>query len=219
MTIDPTTASRDAVLAVLNRSQELGFLGPGPVDAQLEHALGFAGSGQLSEPGRFLDLGSGGGVPGLVVAALVWRSSSAVLLDATERRCAFLVEALAELALADRVTVHRARAEEAGRDPALRGAFDVVVARSFGRPAVTAECSAPFLATGGRLIVSEPPPPANGVGDKWPARWPAAGLETLGMVTGEAWATPFHYQAVVQERPCPDEFPRHVGVPAKRPLF
>ena len=48
-----------------------------------------------------------------------------------------------------RVRVVRARAEVAGRDAALRGRFDVVVARGFGPPAVTAECAAPLLSLGG----------------------------------------------------------------------
>ena len=51
----------------------------------------------------------------------------------------------------------RPAAEAAGHDPLLRGQFDLVTARSFGRPAVTAECAAPFLRREGLLVVSEPP--------------------------------------------------------------
>ncbi|MBN2621748.1 MAG: class I SAM-dependent methyltransferase [Acidimicrobiales bacterium] len=150
------TTSDDAALdGVLERSRRLGYLGPGSLRVQIDHARGFA-AGLGTPPQRFLDLGSGGGLPGLVLA-LHWPASQAVLLDASARRCAFLAEAVAELGCDDRVSVVRARAEDAGRRPELRGAFDAVVARGFGPPAVTAECGAPFLVVGGHLVVSEPP--------------------------------------------------------------
>jgi hypothetical protein len=164
-------------------------------------------------PERFVDLGSGGGVPGLVLAAL-WPSTRALLLDASARRCEFLSEAVHELGWEDRVEVVRARAEEAGRNPALRASFDLVVARGFGPPAVTAECAAPLLASQGRLTVSEPPEAPPG-----PPRWPAGGLAELGLACGPEWHTPFHYRTFVQTERCPDRYPRRVGVPAKRPLF
>jgi 16S rRNA (guanine527-N7)-methyltransferase len=238
----------EAVAGVLERSHQLGFLGPGPVSEHIRHAVGFA-AGLDTPPRRLLDLGSGGGVPGLVLATVVWSESTAVLLDAGLRRCVFLEETVEELGLHQRVSVRRDRAEAAGRDPELRGTFDIVVARSFGPPAVTAECAAPFLRVGGVLVVSEPPPtvqsrpsaaPASEPGDarragagpagdaeeegelagsRPPVRWPDAGLAVLGLRRGAKWASPFHYQALVQHEPCPDRFPRRVGVPAKRPLF
>jgi 16S rRNA (guanine527-N7)-methyltransferase len=207
----------DGLLAVLERSRRLGFLGPGSLRVQVEHARGFAAgpeqTGPAAPPARFVDLGSGGGVPGLVLATL-WPASRGVLLDASARRCEFLAEAVDELGFAGRIDVVRARAEEAGREPALRATCDLVVARSFGPPAVTAECAAPLLAKEGRLTVSEPPetPPD-------PPRWPPAGLAQLGLVPGPEWQVPFHYRSFVQVEPCPDRYPRRVGVPAKRPLF
>ncbi len=209
-------SSPDGLLAVLERSRSLGFLGPGSLRVQVEHARGFAAGGEdapPAPPARFVDLGSGGGVPGLVLAGL-WRESECVLLDAAARRCEFLAEAVRELGWEGRIEVVRARAEEAGREPALRATCDLVVARSFGPPAVTAECAAPFLVETGRLTVSEPPEPPLG-----PPRWPAAGLAELGLAAGPEWRVPFHYRSFVQVASCPDRYPRRVGVPAKRPLF
>ena len=123
--------------AILERSRRLGFLGPGSVRVHVEHAHGFT-RGVDAPPARLLDLGSGGGVPGLVLA-VQWTETVTVLLDASERRCAFLTEAVVSLGCGDRVTVVRSRAEQAGRRDDLRGHFDVVVARGFGPPAVTAE--------------------------------------------------------------------------------
>ena len=202
----------DALIDELERGQALGFLGRGPVLTHVDHARGFA-AGLDEPPGRFLDLGSGGGVPGLVLA-LDWPDAEAVLLDAGERRCVFLREAVERLGLDGRVDVVRDRAEAAGRSPALRGGFDLVVARSFGAPAVTAECAAPFLRVGGRLVVSEPPADADDT-----PRWPADGLSQLGLALGDTWRTEYGYQSLVQHAPCPDRYPRRVGQVAKRPLF
>lgn len=201
-----------ALEEILEQARELGFLGPGPVAGHVEHALGFVQAVGTAHPRRVVDLGSGGGVPGLVVAS-AWPAASLVLLDANERRARFLADAVQALGLDGRVAIEHARAEEAGRDPRLRGRADLVVARSFGPPAVTAECAAPLLEVGGRLVVSEPPgEPAE--------RWPVVGLATLGMRPVSRVEQAFsRFQVVRQEEPCPERFPRRVGMPAKRPLF
>jgi len=210
---DGVVPAMNGLDVVLERSRELGFLGPGPVAGHVAHARGFAG-GVDAPPERLLDLGSGGGVPGLVLASL-WPGADVTLLDSGERRCAFLTDAVHELGWSARARVVRARAEEAGRVTALRGTFDLVVARGFGPPAATAECGAPFLRVGGRLVVSEPP---AGTGPE-SQRWPESGIAALGLAPLREWREPFHFQAFVLERPCPERYPRRVGVPAKRPLF
>lgn len=201
----------DGLRAVLERSRRLGFLGPGSLRVQEEHAEGFADAAN-GAPAHLLDLGSGGGVPGLVLAAR-WPETQVLLLDAAERRCAFLEEAIATLGWQPRVQVHRARAEEAGRDPNLRARFDLVTARGFGPPPVTAECAAPFLQEGGHLVVSEPPDAET------TARWPATGLALVGLTPDAERKTPYHYRRFRQTAPCPPTYPRRTGQPAKRPLF
>ena len=94
----------------------------------------------------------------------------------------------------------------------MRAAFDLVVARSFGPPAVVAECAAPFLRVGGRLAVSEPPTGED--------RWPPAPLAELGLeATERRDVGGAHVQLLRQTAPCPDRYPRRTGVPTKRPLF
>ena len=197
---------------VLEEARREGFLGPGPVVGHIEHSAGFVQAVGAPHPRQVVDLGSGGGIPGLVLAG-AWPEAMVRLLDSNERRSLFLASAIAILGFDGRVVVGHARAEEAGRDPAWRGQADLVVARSFGPPAVTAECAAPLLAVGGRLVVSEPP---NEPGE----RWPAAGLAALGMRPVSRFEQAFsRFQILRQEEPCPEIFPRRVGVPAKRPLF
>jgi 16S rRNA (guanine527-N7)-methyltransferase len=199
-----------ALLRVLERSRKLGFLGPGPVEPHIERALD--GLDLISpEVRRALDMGSGGGLPGLPLA-LALTTIEWVLLDGSVTRGQFLRTAVDELDIGHRTGVHIGRAEVAGRAPAFRATFDLVVARSFGPPAVTAECGAPFLAVGGTLVVAEPPGGS-------PDRWPASPLAALGLVVGSSVTSPSAFQVLHQERPCPERYPRRTGVPAKRPLF
>lgn len=210
----------EAVTKRLEEARALGFLGPGPVAPQVEHARGFAlaalapcGSAVPSgPPSRVVDLGSGGGLPGLVLAD-VWPEATFLLVEASARRASFLRRSVVGCGWADRVEVLEERVEAVGRDPARRGWADLVVARAFGPPAAAAECAAPLLRVGGRLVVSEPP------GDDSGSRWPEPHLADLGLGTSRAVREGFGYRVSVQIRPCPDRFPRRVGVPVKRPLF
>lgn len=205
-----------ALLAVLDEGRRRGLVGPGPLDAQLAHALGFADavgwSRERDARTYGLDLGSGGGLPGLVLAA--WFPSTRwTLLDSRRRSGDFLSWAVDELSLQSRVAVKMARAEEVGREPGHRGAYGLVVARGFGPPAPTAECAAPLLEPGGRLVVSEPPERAG-------ERWPRESLGQLGLrLSGARALDEGHYAVLEQVAPCPARFPRRTGVPAKRPLF
>ena len=128
-----------------------------------------------------VDLGSGGGLPGLVIAA----RRPDVQLTLVERRATradLLRRAVAVLDLGGRVTVRTADA----RSLAVSGPqFDTVTARSFGPPLLVARVAAPLCVSGGEAIVSEPPPSAAEVSDRWPtAELAALGWDDLGPVTG-----------------------------------
>ena len=211
--MDPVVAPE--VAAVMERSRELGFLGPQTVAHQIEHALGFwraAVSSSLSPTKGILDLGSGGGLPGLVIQAL-WPTTPFTLLDGSVKRCGFLSEAVRELGIEDRVSVLCGRAEDLGRSADLRGSFDLVVARSFGAPAVLAECAAPFLQIGGHLLVSEPPE------ESIEMRWPDAGVTQVGLGSPTQVVEGSRFALLTQIEACPERFPRRNGIPTKRPLF
>lgn len=199
------------MLAVLAAAQERGFVGPGELAPHVAHAEGFAAAIADESPRLAIDLGSGGGLPGLVLA-FCWPASRWMLVDAGKQRCEFLLEAVTSLGLGDRVQVRRGRAEELAREVAVRHKADVVVARAFGPPAVVAECAAGFLRAGGLLVVSEPP---GADGGRWDHDDELALLGQRRRGTGAAGS----YQVIEQVDPCPDRFPRRVGIPAKRPLF
>jgi 16S rRNA (guanine527-N7)-methyltransferase len=204
---------------LLGEARAAGFLGPGPLEPQVLHAEGFAAIARRLSPGgpvSLVDLGAGGGLPGLVVAT-DWPEASVALLEANGRRAAFLRRAVERLGLAGRVSVLEERAEVCGRQDGLRGGFDGALARSFGRPAVVAECAAPLLKMEGWLIVSEPPR-IEVEGDQRD-RWPTEPLRQFGLESTDVIHEAFEYRTLRQATPCPDRFPRRNGVPAKRPLF
>ncbi|HVB50939.1 MAG TPA: RsmG family class I SAM-dependent methyltransferase [Acidimicrobiales bacterium] len=199
---------------VLEESRARGFLGPQPIGPQIAHAEGFALCWETirsSPPGTLLDLGSGGGLPGLVLLDR-WGCHE-VFLDSMEKRSNFLKGALALPGAPGDGQVITARAEDAARWPEFDETFDLVTSRSFGPPAVTAECAVRFLRVGGVLIVSEPPT------ERTDERWNSAGLALLGLVAQGRSRYGTAYEVLVKESSTPREYPRASGVPKKKPLF
>ena len=196
----------------LEESRARGFLGPGPIEPHVEHASGFLKTWSdfsPTPPPSFLDLGSGGGLPGLVLLN-EWRGD-ACFLDAMAKRTRFLEEVLGWPDAPEGSRVVTGRAEELARDPHLRAQFPLVVSRSFGPPAVTAECAAGFLSVGGLLIVSEPPTQEQ--------RWEDAGLSLLGLEVAGTARHGATYVALRLTRTLDETYPRPNGVPGRKPLF
>jgi 16S rRNA (guanine527-N7)-methyltransferase len=207
--------SDEDLLEVLHRAREYGYLGPGPIETHIEHARGFGAafvSRYGSPPRNFCDLGTGGGVPGLVLGVL-WPEAQGLLVESMQRRAASLRQAIVDLNLVDRIRVAEGRAEEFAHELELRESFALVTARSFAEPAVTAEIAAGLVEVGGVLIVSEPPEPDS-------QRWPAEGLAELGFGEPARHVGDSGTFAVIpKSAPAPADRPRGVGKPAKRPLW
>ena len=174
--------------------------------------MGFLAAWTHHSPGpplSFLDLGSGGGLPGLVLLQ-EWQCRG-VLLDSMAKRAVFLREVLLWPGSPGGGEVVEGRAEDLARLPELCSAMDLVTSRSFGPPAATAECAARFLTVGGVLIVSEPP--------DGPTRWQEEGLRHLGLRLGSRVSENATFQLLIKERETPEPYPRRSGIPTKRPLF
>lgn len=138
-------------------------------ERHLPESLAFAA--QLPAGPRLLDLGSGGGLPGLVIAAA--RPDLEVhLLEATGKKATFLTDASAQLGLS--VTVHHGRAEDLGTAP-LAGTFEIVTARAVAPLDRLVPWAAPFLKREGQLHAIK--------GDRWQEELAAAAgaLRTAGM--------------------------------------
>lgn len=164
----------DPVLVeTLRQAQRFGFFGPGDIDEAISHSCGFVSAlGEVGVGTRIVDLGSGGGLPGLVVAE-AFRSASVVLVDRRQKRADFLELAVTRLGW-DHVAVRCVDASEmvadvaSGREPP----FDIACARGFGPPEPTLRLAWSLCRPAGCVAISEPPS-----GDRWDPRL----LDELGL--------------------------------------
>ncbi len=148
--------------------------------------------------GPIVDVGSGGGTPGIPLAvALPHREVT--LLEAERRKCRFLETWAAEI---PNLAVTWGRAEE---QPL--GAFGVAVAKALARPATAAEWCLPLVREGGLVVLW--------VGQTAEPGRVAAVAEVLG---GSLEAAPAGLLAIRKTGPTPAGFPRRSGVAKKRPL-
>jgi 16S rRNA (guanine527-N7)-methyltransferase len=165
-------------------------------------------AGELVEEGPVVDVGSGGGSPGIPVA-LARPELHVDLLDAQRRKCDFLEEASREL---ENVSVICARAEEHGR-AAGRDAYGTALAQALAAPPVALEWCLPLVRPGGRVILlaGEVDLPAattvsEAVGGGAPKLLPLPGSERRSLLV------------VPKAKPTPERFPRRPGAARKRPL-
>jgi 16S rRNA (guanine527-N7)-methyltransferase len=167
---------------------------------------------------RLVDIGPGGGFPG-VPMRLAEPRIHLTLLESSRRRATFLEELATELALPD-VEVVRARAEEAGRMPELRGSFDLATARAVAPLPVLVEYAVPLLRPGGVLVT----PKGSGAAQEIEAARSA--LEALGaqaadpVLLANAATEPAPTVVLVRRTSVvlDERYPRRPGMPSKRPL-
>ena len=164
-------AGDDRLLAALATIQDRGAIGERSLPDAVVHAEQFVAAIPAGAE-SLVDLGSGGGLPGLVIA--VRRPELAmVLVERRATRADLLRRAVASLDLGDRVQVFAGDVKDIASTRA--GTADVVTARSFAAPPITAQWAGVLLRVGGVLVVSEPP-----VDDA--ARWPSALLTACGLI-------------------------------------
>lgn len=199
------------LLDVLAEAQRSGFIGAGPVAVHVAHADAFLAA--VDAPASAVDLGSGGGLPALVLA-LAWPESRWLLVEAMHKRAEFLRRAIVALGLTHRAEVTAERSEAVGHDPQRQGRADLVTARSFAGPALTAESAAPLLRVGGRLVVAEPPD----LGASW-ERWPGDGLARAGLTAERIVRSSASVRVLRQAQPCPSHLPRRAKLQQRSPLW
>ena len=157
--------------------------------------------------GPVVDVGSGGGSPGLPIAA-ARPDLNVTLLESSQRKCAFL-RSMAPLFA--NVQVVCARAEEHARAEG-RDAYAIALARALAPQAVAAEWCLPLVAPGGLLILFAGRPEAgidraaDALGSAPPEVAPVAGARTKTLLLFRKLG------------PTPARFPRRPGIARKRPL-
>jgi 16S rRNA (guanine527-N7)-methyltransferase len=170
----------------------------------------------LPRSDRCLDLGSGGGVPGLVLA-LARPDRRWVLVDSVQKKADVLRGFIASLGMAN-VEVVAERAEILGRDPAHRERYDVVAARACAALPVLAEYALPLLALGGALVAWKGPIAGQELDAGRAAATGCGGRDPSVRPSGYAVLGDHRFVVIEKDRPTPDRYPRRAGEPARRPL-
>jgi 16S rRNA (guanine527-N7)-methyltransferase len=177
----------------------------------------------LFEPLRaarsLVDVGSGGGLPGVPIK-IAEQELRTTLAEATAKKARFLRRAAEVLVLED-VEVQNARAEEIARTDAHRGVYDVATARAVARLSVVAEYCVPLLRVGGYVISMKGRLEDEEIyeGER-AAEQLGARVSDLIRVTRLPELDKKERCLVILEKveETSGEYPRNVGVPAKRPL-
>lgn len=192
-------------------ARQAGVLGGATTEVLIAHAAGYLPAAcRVDDEFSGIDLGTGAGVPGVVLAALR-PLSRWVLVDASERRCHFASAAVHALGLEHRVEVLHARVDDLAKEAAHRGAYDLVVARSFGPPAEVAECGLPLRAIGGRLVVS--------VTEETLGLWTSAASTLRVSVAAREGDDGARFATVQSDSPVPSAWPRRPAARRRAPLF
>ncbi|HVA88830.1 MAG TPA: 16S rRNA (guanine(527)-N(7))-methyltransferase RsmG [Chloroflexota bacterium] len=169
------------------------------------------------QPRALLDVGSGGGIPGIPLAILFphW---DVTLLEATGKKARFLETAAEELGLPG-LRVVSGRAEEIAHDPTYREAYDVCVARAVTHAAALLELTLPFVAIRGAAYLYKG---LNGLSEEIAAAEPAR------VILGAAPPTVLPITAIPDTATClvryvkisktPRALPRRSGLPEQRAL-
>jgi len=164
-----------------------------------------------------IDVGSGGGMPGIPVA-ITQRALSMTLLEATAKKAAFLRECAESLDLTH-VAVVNDRAESAGQSRDHRQRYDLAIARAVGPMNVLLELTLPLVCVGGRVLAMK--------GRNVEAELRSCGdaLERLGagdVDIFDAYPEPMRREGVIvaihKARPTPGDYPRLPGEPKRAPL-
>ena len=176
----------------------------------VEDALTGLAAVAAAPPGPLVDVGSGGGVPGLVLAVRL-PERPVTLIESHGRRAAFLREAAAALGL-EHVSVVAERAETVARGPA-RDSFAVATCRALAPPPVALELCLPLVRPGGRMVLYAGAVEAGTLASV--ARALGGALDEVAPVDGSERR---HLVTLTKLEPTPARFPRRPGMAAKRPL-
>lgn len=160
--------------------------------------------------GRVIDIGAGGGLPGIPVGIASGREVT--LVEAIGKKAEFLKRAMDALELRGRVLI--GRAEVLGHDADLRERFSLATARAVGSGPTVVELTVPFLAIGGQAVLQRgllsdqeryaTSDAARVLGAAWESEIPLSGDRRLIVIR--------------KHEHTPERFPRRNGIPEKRPL-
>lgn len=172
---------------------------------------------ELDEGAKVIDVGSGGGLPGVVIA-IARPDLSLTLLESTGKKAKFL-ESCKESVGFSNISVLNTRAETAGQDTNYREQFSAATCRALGPMNEILEYTLPLIKVEGRLLAMKGPSAEDELRDAGDA------LSVLGggdLDVFDAYPEGFDFNTVIvsirKERPTPEDYPRLPGMPRQSPL-
>ena len=168
---------------------------------------------------KFIDIGSGCGVPGIVLA-IAMINSEFVLVESIKKKAIALESIVKGLDLDNRVKVINNRAEVVGQNKNYRGSFDFALARAVGKISVVAEYLVPLVIRNGSCFIYR----GKLIEDN-ESKFLNQTLSLLNSEVNEIKKINLPFEKgernIIKIKPnniCPDTYPRKVGLPSKKPL-
>jgi 16S rRNA (guanine527-N7)-methyltransferase len=166
---------------------------------------------------KVLDIGSGAGIPGIVLKIAV-PDMSLTLLDSSQKKTAFLREAVVDLGFDD-VEVVAGRAEDIGLLPKHREKYDLVVSRGVAKLVELAELALPFASVGGTVISAKGPSVAAEIEESAYAVDQLGGAPAITATVASPGTTATDTMVYwMKIGKTPSIYPRRNGLPHTRPL-
>ena len=172
---------------------------------------------QVLESGRILDIGTGGGFPGIPLK-IAFPNIQLHLIESIGKKTVFLTNLINKLNL-DNVEIHLGRAEQLAHIKDLRESFDSVLTRAVAKLNTLAELTLPFCRVGGLSVAQK---------QTYVKRETDQASHAFGILGGKlksqiniSLGNLLHPRSLVvirKEFNTPAKYPRRPGIPSKRPL-
>ena len=182
----------------------------------IDSLLAAAAAG-MSEARNIIDVGTGGGFPGMPLA-IIFPDKHFVLMDSLNKRLKVIDAACGKIGITNVTTLH-GRAEELSRNKEHREKYDVCVSRAVANMSTLSEYCLPFVKKGGYFLAYKGPNSEEEV---------AAAANAIKLLGGkiegytEAMFSGFefshHIICVKKIKETPAKYPRKAGIPSKEPL-
>lgn len=171
----------------------------------------------LPDEARVLDMGTGGGLPGIALQ-IVRPAWQVTLMDATAKKVRFLETVIQELGLTNAQAL-QFRAEDAGQAPAYRERYDVVAARALARMPILAEYLLPLCKVGGLCVAMKgSSAPIEAVDASYAIKLLGGQILGIDKVLLPTLEEAHFLVKVAKITPTPSHYPRRAGVPIRKPL-